>query len=223
MRVTLRSQLDLRQNLGPGNSSKISTEYAKWDDRIKEHQSTTAKNKCTYERGSITAMEISCFAYRLRTAVLLLAFSYINIFDFEPQNLAAQHFSSFFHQTFHSATALPRCAGLDSNAESSVLVKEALCEFINLKRKKKKLTWMWRPQKRTVPKSTAKTKWFGPVKQLQSSWPGLFFPSGESAKLLCVISKDFNISCVTHWLKRVILLHIITLLTVDSTFLIDYW
>lgn len=83
-------------------------------------------------------MEISGFAYRLRTAVLLLAFSYINIFDFEPQNLAAQHFNSFFHQTFHSATALPRCAGLDSNAESSVLVKEALCEFINLKRKKKK-------------------------------------------------------------------------------------
>lgn len=83
-------------------------------------------------------MEISCFAYRLRTAVLLLAFSYINIFDFEPQNLAAQHFNSFFHQTFHSATALPRCAGLDSNAESSVLVKEALCEFINLKKKKEK-------------------------------------------------------------------------------------
>lgn len=96
-------------------------------------------------------------------------------------------------------------------------------KFKKKKRKKKKLTWMWRPQKRTVPKSTAKTKWFGPVKQLQSSWPGLFFPSGESAKLLCVISKDFNISCVTHWLKRVILLHIITLLTVDSTFLIDYW
>lgn len=92
-------------------------------------------------------MEISCFAYRLRTAGLLLAFSYINIFDFDPQNLAAQHFNSFFHQTFHSATALPRCAGLDSNAESSVLVKEALCEFINffltksdVSKKKKKLT-----------------------------------------------------------------------------------
>lgn len=47
-------------------------------------------------------------------------------------------------------------------------------------KRKKKLTWVWWPQKRTVPKSTAKTKWFGPVKQLQSSWSVLFFSPLES-------------------------------------------